>query len=132
MSYSSELCETRKWYISHEILCFQRSNENKAGERLTIWENLILIRANDPEEAYQKSIAHGRLNEETVQIDGEDGYCRFLGLKNLFLIYDQLEDGTELEWYEREVSASELSNMIKPKESLHAFNLEPEEAGEAD
>ena len=129
MSYSSELYKTRKWYISHEILGFEKSNKNEVAEHLTIWENLILIRANDPEEAYQKSIAHGRLQEEPVEIDGEEGYCKFLGLKNLFLIYDQIEDGIELEWYEREISVNELSTIIKIKENLHAFNLEPSGAG---
>lgn len=126
MSYSSELYASRKWYISHEILSFESSKQNEAVDCLTIWENLILIKANDPEEAYQKAVEHGRLQEESVEIDGTDGYCRFLGLKNLFLIYDQLQDGTELEWYQREVSVSQIGNLIKSKERLHAFNLEPE------
>ena len=43
---------------------------------------------------------HGRESEEEIRIDGRKGRHRFDGLKDLVLIYDALEDGTELEWHE--------------------------------
>jgi hypothetical protein len=126
LTYFTKIFETRKWYISHEILYFEKSEQGSTPEKVALWENLILIQANDPEEAYRKAVDHGRLSEEPIKIDGEDGHCRFLGLKDLVLVYDQLEDGAELEWQEREVNSHELGGAIRPKEKLHAFNLRPD------
>jgi hypothetical protein len=38
------------------------------------------------------------------------------------LIYEDLEDGTELEWHEMELARSQVTELTKPKEHLHAFN----------
>jgi hypothetical protein len=67
MTYRSELYQTRKWYISHEILCAE-PDEQANDEPLTVWENLILIHANSPEEAYEKANQHGRDSEQEVRV----------------------------------------------------------------
>lgn len=127
MNYSDKIYKTRKWYISHELLFFQpQSAKGYRGKRkFVVWENLILIKARSPEEALRKAIKHGRLNEEKVKIDGEEGRCTFKGLRDLVLIYDDLVDGAELEWHDLRKDTSELAIMVKPKRQMQAFNLRP-------
>ena len=129
MSYSKVIYKTRKWYIAHELLCFDTNTKKTGGRikkhKLVVWENLVLIKARSPEEAYRKALKHGRLSEEKVEIDGEDGYCRFKGLKDLVLIYDDLEDGAELEWHDLRLSVSELRRTSKRKKQMQAFNVGP-------
>lgn len=78
-----------------------------------------------PEDAYRKAIKHGSLNEENVRINGKEGYCRFNGLRDLVLIYDDLEDGSELEWHDLRLSPSELRRLVKRKKQMQAFNIGP-------
>jgi hypothetical protein len=120
MSYRSHLYETRKWYISHEILCAQP--DDQLDEPLTVWENLILIEATSPEEAYEKAMQHGRASENEIRINGKKGRFIFFGLRDLMLVYDQLEHGAELEWYEMELTKTEIEKLLKQKDQLHAFN----------
>jgi hypothetical protein len=102
----------------HELRYF---DTKKAGGRLkkgkpVIWENLVLIKAKSPEEAYRKALKHGRLSKEKVKIAGEDGYCRSRDLR----IY-----GAELEWHDLRLGVSELGRMAKRKRQMQAFNVGP-------
>jgi len=127
MTYRSELLQKRKWYISHEILCAE-TDEQANGEPLTVWENLILIQAASPEEAYEKANQHGRDSENEIRVNGKKGHFTFCGLKDLMLVYNDLEDGAELEWYEMELTRAQAKELTKQKEQLHAFN--PTDLGE--
>lgn len=129
MTTSNHVRKIRKWYIAHEILYFEPMSE-KSPKRAnwTVWENLILIKANTPKEAYRKAMDLGRLNEHAVKIDGEDGYCRFKGLRELSLVYDKLEHGAELEWREFQMEPTKLDQMIIPKAKMQAFKVEPRES----
>jgi hypothetical protein len=120
MSYADDLNKKRKWYISHEILCAE-PDDRTTDEPLTVWENLVLIQANDPEEAYNKALQHGRDSEDEIRIDGRKGRHRFVGLKDLVLIYDDLEDGTELEWHEMQLTENEVSKLVTARDHLPAF-----------
>ena len=120
-SYRSELYQTRQWYISHEILCAETSDQ-ETDDPLTVWENLILIQANSPDEAYEKAMKHGRDSEEEIRVNGKKGYHRFVGLKDLVLVYDQIEDGAELEWHEMQLTKAQVDEMVQEKSQLHAFN----------
>jgi hypothetical protein len=126
LNYSETVYKTRKWYISHELLAFEVTNRgprSKKATKMVVWENLILIRARNPEEAYRKALKHGRQNEEKVKIGGKDGQCRFKGLKDLVLVYDDLDDGSELEWHDLRLGMVELAKIVKRKRSMQAFNL---------
>jgi hypothetical protein len=127
LTYSDRIYKKRKWYISHELLLFepQSAKGYRGTRKFVVWENLILIKARSPEEAYRKALKHGRLNEEKVKIDGEEGRCKFKGLRDLVLVYDELEDGAELEWHDLRKGVSELVRMVKPKRQMQAFNVGP-------
>jgi hypothetical protein len=108
------------WYICHEILYFELADPSEQQEFL-VWENLILIRAQNPEEAYQKAMQHGSYSEEEVTINGKKGYCKFKGLRTLMPIYEEIEDGAEVEWMEYNVSKEKLETLVEPKGKLQAF-----------
>ena len=113
-----------QWYISHELLYFEAASSvsDQSGE-LTVWENLILLKAHDPEEAYQKALELGHANDQGVTIDGVEGRCKFRGLRDLVHIYDPLQDGAELEWHELQLTKDQLCSMVKRKRQMHAFKV---------
>ena len=112
---------TTKWYVSHEILTLG-PDPPAADEKLSIWENLILLRADNPEEAYRKAIEHGYANESVIRLARKKGKVRFAGLRDLVLVYDELGDGAEIEWHETELTPLEADALVRGKNDLHAFN----------
>jgi hypothetical protein len=122
MTYIDDLYKNKKWYLAHEILYIE-VNEALNQESFWVWENLVLIQADNPEEALDKAMINGQNSEGPVEIHGIKGYLTFKGLKNLILIYDELEDGAELEWMEYEVNKEKLEQMVRTKQDMHAFNL---------
>ena len=127
LNYSKAVYKKRNWYIAHELLYFHtdKARSRAKAPKLVVWENLVLIKAKNPDEAYRKALKHGCLSEEQVRINGESGRCRFRGLKDLVLIYDDLEDGTELEWHDLRLNAAELSRMVRRKQQMQAFHIGP-------
>ena len=109
-----------KWYLSYEMVVFELDPPNEQHE-FEVWENHILIRADGPEEAYERALKHGRGENEPVTIDGKKGRSRFLGLKNLVKIYDELEDGAEIEFRKLVMTRESINHSVNPKESFHAF-----------
>lgn len=109
-----------EWYLSYEVLYFEYEDRSLQEEYL-VWENLILIKADSPEVAYKKAIRHGKDSEGELQINGHKGYCRFKGLKKLVPIYEEIEDGAEIEWREYQLPKKSLEKLITPKKNLQAF-----------
>ncbi len=124
MSNNSSMYDDIKWYLSYEILYFELDDPSTQQDYV-VWENLILIKADNPEEAYEKAMKHGFLSEGEVKINDQKGRCRFKGLKKLIKIYEELEDGAEIEWRKYELSKAELEAVIEPKQELHAFKPLP-------
>jgi len=116
--------EPVSWYLSREIIYFEFADQTNQDE-YQVWENLILINAQDPEEAYQKALKHGFDSEGEVTIDGRKGRSRFKGLKTLIPVYEDIEDGAEIEWLEYVIGKDELESLVKPKEDLPAFQPTP-------
>jgi len=116
--------EPVSWYLSREIIYFEFADQTDQDE-YQVWENLILINAQSPEEAYQKALKHGFASEEEVTIDGRKGWSKFRGLKTLVPVYEDIEDGAEIEWLEYVVEKDKLESLVKPKENLPAFQPPP-------
>ena len=85
--------------------------------------NLTLVRADSAEEAYSKSLRLGAEIESTyTNSEGKLVTVRFRGLRNLYVISDDLEDGAELLYQEQtNVSEEQLLSTIKNKEALCVF-----------
>ena len=86
-------------------------------------QNLVLVRADSPEEAYQKAMELGAAGEQSYEnIDGKAVTFRFRGLHDLNVIHDELEHGAELIYSEdRDFDESAIRAWVNPKEELGVF-----------
>ena len=117
------------WYVASILMRFEWYDENQdnLNRRCLAWENQIIVKATNPEEAYVKAVEHGKLHEEgeVWEVDNEKrkGRWRFEGLTSLLAIYDELEDGAEIVWkrYENR-SVKKVKSWVKPKEELEVFD----------
>ena len=108
--------------MAHEILYFRpKSRRGAKRNTIIVWENLILVRARSPQHAYRSALRLGRLNEQQVTINGKEGECRFLGLRELTEIHDSLTHGSELEWRILKATPANLRQLVTPKGKLQAF-----------
>lgn len=118
------------WYVGSYQLRFIEINDasgkdNPEGEFL-VWENTIIVKANDMDEAYSKVIAVAQSATEPYK-GGPGGVpvqWVFEGVTDLLPIYEPLEDGAEIMWAEHEgVKLRELRQRAKP---LSAFTKFPD------
>lgn len=119
------------WYVASVLMRLEWNDEDKSNlnRRCLAWQNQILIRANNPEEAYAKAVEQGKLHEEGEcwKVDNEaiKGKWHFEGLTSLLAVYDELEDGAEITWREYENrSVKKVKSWAKPKEELEVFEVE--------
>jgi hypothetical protein len=108
-----------KWYLANIVLEITIEGD----PRNVIHTNLVLIRADSPEEAYQKAMELGIANEQSsTNIDGKHVTFRFRGLRDLNVIYDELEHGAELSYREDiAVDESTIQKWVASKEDLGVF-----------
>lgn len=115
----SHIPKNAVWYIAELI-----ERISVAGDpRLVVHRNTHLIRADSPEEAYAKALARGR-EDETSYLNPADQQVsiEFLGLADLSVIYEPLEDGAELA-YTRYVVGSrrESEQFVRGRDNLTVF-----------
>ena len=82
-----------------------------------------LIEAGSPDEAFEKGMAVGRENEREYQ-NTDDRIVRviFRGLRELNVIHDPLEDGSEIMYAEHVgVTEEKLQQWCRPREKLGVF-----------
>ena len=91
-------------------------NDDPDGEFL-VWENTVIVRAGNLDEAYGKVVAIAEAETDPYQ-GGDEGVpvqWVFEGVTELLPIYQPLEDGAEIMWAEHEaVRLSELRQRAKP------------------
>jgi hypothetical protein len=124
MNNNASVRDDGKWYLSYEILYYELTPPSEQ-EKYTVWENLVLIKADSPEEAFEKAMRHGSMSEGNVKKGDQRAVCKFKGLKNLIKIYEEIGDGAEIEWKEYELNRDKLESIIPEKERLHAFQPLP-------
>jgi Domain of unknown function (DUF4288) len=108
-----------KWYLADivEEIKVQRDPRN------VVHTNLVLIRADSPEEAYEKAFEIGKQKDDSYENpEGKLVTCSFRGLRDLNVIYDELEHGAEL-LYEEQIDMDEtaVQKWISPREDLGVF-----------
>jgi hypothetical protein len=111
-----------EWYWAEVIeeIKVERDHRN------VVHRNIMLIRADSPNEAYEKALNLGKQHEGSYKNPaGAAVHTTFRGLGGLGLIYDNLEDGAELLYKENiEVSPEQLQKWICPKDQLSLFRPE--------
>jgi Domain of unknown function (DUF4288) len=108
-----------KWYLADII----EENVIDGESENVVHVNIVLIRADSPDEAYQKALQLGHDGEMTYEnTDGKMVSVIFRGLRNLNVIHDELEHGAEL-IYERKVGLTpeEVTALSTPREQLGVF-----------
>ncbi len=108
-----------KWYLAElveEIIV-------EDDPRNVVHTNVILVRADSPEEAYEESLALGKQSEASYEnLAGKRIAIAFRGLHNLNVIHDELAHGSELSYSENiGMSHEDLAMWIRPKEQLSVF-----------
>lgn len=88
------------WWIASYIQRFEFGDEDQSNlnRRCLAWENTIIIKAKNREQAYRKAIKIGQLSNGSKMhtSDGRQGEWKYEGLTSLIAIYDELEDGAEI------------------------------------
>jgi Domain of unknown function (DUF4288) len=112
------------WYIAQVVEEITVEGESSN----VVHNNFTLIRADSPEDAYQRALTIGRDAEISYENPaGKKVDIKFRGLADIQVIHDQLEHGAEL-LYEQKIGLSEvdLQNLLRPKEKLAVFRpIEP-------
>lgn len=111
--------KSAKWYLATMI----EEITVEGDSRNVVHKNYVLIRADSPEEAYEKAHELGK-NSDT-SYDNPEGklvQIRFRGLSELNVVYDELEHGAEL-LYEEFLGLSEerVRALLRPKKELGVF-----------
>jgi hypothetical protein len=107
------------WYIAQIVLEIRVEGD----ARNVVHINYMLVHAESPDEAYEKALRLGFEHESTyLNRDKKRVQISFAGLRNLNIIYDELENGAEL-LYEEQVGVGEeqLRSLTRPKESFAVF-----------
>ena len=108
-----------RWYLAEivEEIRIESEPEN------VVHTNIVLVRADSPEEAYQRALALGKEGEMTyTNPDGKTVQVYFRGLRDLNVIHGELEHGTELIYEKRTgMSESDFARWVPAKEDLGVF-----------
>ncbi len=91
--------------------------------RNVVHQNLTLVRASTAEEAYEKALGFGKAGETSYpNPDGKAVQITFLGISDLTLVYDDLEDGAEIAFTETlGMPEDEMRELIPARDRLAVF-----------
>jgi hypothetical protein len=101
MSKSSKM--ELKWFWCYLIqMTVQKAKLHNAETIVEIWKNLVVVQASTYEEAISKATEFG-LREQgddrgSLRLDGKPALRKFLGIGNMGLCHDGIEDGAEISW----------------------------------
>jgi hypothetical protein len=114
--------EDAKWYLAEIV----EEIKVEGASTNVVHNDLVLIHASSPEEAYEKAIAKGEEANITYEnTEGQAVTVTFRGLSELNVILDELEDGAEIAYEEMEdLSEEEIQEMLPPKEELGVFQVD--------
>jgi len=118
------------WWVATIIERFQFDDEDLDNKRrrCRAFTNVVILKANDRESAYQKAIEYGNSGVENKS-DWSNGKERkgrwiFEGLSSLIPIYDELDpDGTEILFDDdKDVTVGRVESWVREKGELEAFD----------
>jgi hypothetical protein len=111
--------KSAKWYLADIV----QQITVEGDPRNVVHTNLVLVRADSPEEAYQKAIELGAAGDESYENpDGKRVTFRFRGLHDLNVIHDELEHGADLIYSEDlDLDEPAIQEWVAPKEDLGVF-----------
>jgi hypothetical protein len=111
--------EDAEWYLAGIV----EEISVEGDPRNVVHENLILIRADSPQEAYDRALELGKQNEIRYENPSrKEVSISFRGLSSLGVVHDKLEHGAELQYSEWiAMPEAEIVRLITPREDLGVF-----------
>ena len=116
-----------KWYLAY-LIEFPMIRDKKTlklinYKKYLFWENLILIKASNPNLAYSKAIKYGKDGEyKTTNTDGNLLKWKFGGVSELVEVGNSIGDKQELTFTENFAKNFQLiRKLISPKNRLSVF-----------
>ncbi len=114
-----------EWYLADLIVEIRVEDD----PRSVVHINTVLVKACSPDDAYDKALQLGeqQVGESYLNPAGKKVEMRFVGLKDLSVIYEKLEHGAELFFAETSgMSPEDVVAMTRRKEALSVFaDIEP-------
>jgi hypothetical protein len=116
-----------KWFVA-ELVMECRIEEEPCN---VVHVNIVLVRADSSEEAFEKAEQLGREGEVSyLNSTNQKIVWIYRGLRDLNVIHDELEHGAELMFEEKiDVSEDAVQDMITTKSQLNIFR--PDDLGNA-
>lgn len=108
-----------QWYLADVVMVMRVGGE----PRQVVHVNLHLVRADSPGEAYEKALAIGRRGADRyLNPAGQEVVTEFVGLRDLNVIHEPLEDGAELAYAQHTVSSrAEAEALTRDRARLAVF-----------
>lgn len=128
-----------KWYAAHLIHYFKLRHRKQRSFR--VWENIVLVRARDPDEAYEKAAERGRqevaFDDESLTWGGQPAKMVFAGVRKVTSCVDEDKrpgDGTEITYIEMQLdSESAIRKLVNMRPvAVEIADAFPEEEPIAD
>lgn len=108
-----------RWYFASLLYRYQPESvkRGRTPKRIKVEETWHLFSGRNRAEVQAKIRKDARVNEAIEMVDmktGEKGHWVFAGIKELWLIYDKIEDGAEIAWIKHDnITALQLKKMLK-------------------
>ena len=112
--------EGAKWYLADLVVAISVGTRKK----VTVHVNTVLVRADAPREAHARALALGKEQQKLryENAAGEKVSFRFLGLRDLQVIHDDLEHGCELRCTETVGrTMAQARALVTPRSRLGVF-----------
>jgi hypothetical protein len=108
-----------RWYIA-DVVLEHRIEDDK---RNVVHINTMLVEASSPDDAYAKAMKLGKAAElKYKNTDGKMVRVRFRGLRELNVVHEPLEHGSELSYVESiGVPEKTIRKWVIPKKRLAVF-----------
>jgi hypothetical protein len=112
------------WYVGSYLLRVvewaQEGNDDPEKRFLT-WENTILVRATDLDEAYDKIVECTRLSTNPYKGGPQavDVQWIFEGVTEILPVYEEIADGCEIIWSECTKKLKNIRKCVRAKGEFH-------------
>lgn len=113
------------WYVGTYLIRFielEALDNDDLDKRFLSWENTVIVKAKDLDEAYDKLVAIAKETTHPYKGDSKGTPVQWIfeGVTELLPIYEDLEDGSEIMWTEHNSKKLKtLRNRIKRRGEFH-------------
>lgn len=101
------------WLVQITVMKNATKESTVEGE---VWKNLVLIKAANETEAMAKAEAIGRREQGdcngTLRLNGNPATTKFLGIHNMGVIHEPIEDGAEIFWELMRMTEEEAQLLV--------------------